>query len=317
MTTPTTLPTMTAQTLPVPAIAVASSTFAAIGATCRILVTDAAALVEARAIAQDHLAALDLAASRFRPDSEVSRLVAGGRTAISDLLADHVAAALQAAQDTDGLLDPTVGQAVLAAGYDEDIALVRQRVARSSGRAAELPGWEAVRLDGATLTLPPGTLLDLGATAKAHAADRIARTVADVLGVGVLVELGGDCAVAGPAPRGGWRVSIEAEDGRVLQVVATTGAAITTSSTQRRRWRTAEGEAHHIIDPRTGRPARTRWAQVTTVAPTALAANTASTAAIVLGDDAPAWLTERGTPALLLDRDGSRVVTPGWPEDLS
>lgn len=305
----------------------AATTFHAIGTTNRIHVTDTATLLPATTIAREHLAELDAAASRFRPDSEVSdvaRLAAhkSVRTPVSPLLADYLRAAIRGARITDGLVDFTVGAALVAAGYDLDLDVVRGRTepfrlsadALSRAGQSSVPGWQAVTLDGLdVLTCPAGTLIDLGATAKAHAADVIARRLHAALPGGFLVNLGGDIASSGTLPPGGWRIGVEAADGRVRQVVALTGQAIATSSTQLRTWQTEAGPAHHIIDPRTGRPAEAVWAQVTCVAADALEANAATTAAVVLGADAPAWLSDNGIPARLDHRDGTVATTPGWP----
>jgi thiamine biosynthesis lipoprotein len=177
-------------------------------------------------------------------------------------------------------------------------------------------GWQRLTLDDRTnrLSTPQGVLIDLGATAKAHAADTIAALLAERLPGGFLVNLGGDIAISGPIPDGGWRIGVETADGRIRQVVASNGQAIATSSTQLRTWTAADGATrHHIVDPRTGRTAPSPWAQVTCVAATALEANTASTAAVVLGDDAPGWLEAHGIPARLDHVDGSVTSTPGWP----
>ena len=170
--------------------------------------------------------------------------------------------------------------------------------------------------------MPRGCLLDLGASAKAHAADVVADRLAAHLPGGFLVNLGGDIALSGDTPLDGWSIAVErpdAPDGHVgpprQVVVLASGQAIATSSTRLRTWPGADGEArHHIVDPRTGRTAPAHWAQVTCVAATALEANAASTAAVVLGADAPDWLTAHGIPARLERVDGSVVHTPGWPD---
>lgn len=309
-----------------PVDAPTSATWRAIGTTNRIHVTDPRSLVEATALATDHLARLDEAVSRFRPDSEVSRLAARAATGdawcfASPLFADHVRAALRAARLSGGLVDPTIGSAVVASGYDADLDVVRSRPA--VGDVAVVPaatrvlGWRQVVLEEGTdrLSTPRGVLLDLGATAKAHAADVLAAILAGRLPGGFLVNLGGDIAVAGEVPEGGWRVGVQAVDGQVRQVVVTTGQAIATSSTQHRTWTAADGTVrHHILDPRTGRTAPSPWAQVSCVAANALEANTASTAAIVLGESAPDWLEAHGIPARLDHLDGSVRTTPGWPD---
>jgi thiamine biosynthesis lipoprotein len=156
-------------------------------------------------------------------------------------------------------------------------------------------------------------VLDFGASAKAHAADRIAHLLAGRLEGGFLVNLGGDIAVSGDPPDGGWRVGVEGDDGGVRQVVAITDQGVATSSTQRRQWTTGNGSAHHIVDPRTGATAPAVWAQVTCIAASALEANTASTAAIVLGEAAPAWLDRNGVAARLDRADGAVVFAAAWP----
>ncbi|HEX6539175.1 MAG TPA: FAD:protein FMN transferase, partial [Candidatus Dormibacteraeota bacterium] len=137
-------------------------------------------------------------------------------------------------------------------------------------------------------------------------------------GAGVLVNLGGDIAVAGPAPAGGWRVRVTddhaAPPDSPGQTVTIDGGGLATSSTTVRAWTAAGRSMHHIVDPRTGAPAAVVWRTVSTTAPTCVLANTASTAAIVLGRDAEDWLAERGVPARLVSRDGTVRHVGGWPE---
>jgi len=308
-------------TLTDPRSMIGSSTFEAIGTTNRVLTTEPAAIAAAVLIATDHLAELDLAVSRFRDDSEVSRLAAraaDGPTAAhaSPVLAAYLRAALRAADLTDGLVDPTVGSAVVASGYDLDMDLVRARTDFAGTGTASVPGWRTVTIDDDTDTVrvPQGCLLDLGASAKGYAADTIARLLTERLPGGFLVSLGGDIAVGGPVPQGGWRVGVEDAEGRTVQVVTTTGQAIATSSTRLRTWRAGEDTRHHIIDPRTGTTAPAAWTQVTCAATSALEANAASTAAVVLGAEAPAWLEANGIPARL-ESAGLVVTTTGWPEE--
>ncbi|WP_370890433.1 FAD:protein FMN transferase [Janibacter sp. GXQ6167] len=323
--------------------------FRAIGTRCRVVATDPEALDAAVALTRAELAALDLAASRFRTDSEVSRLAevsppapgGPGTTTLSPLLAEYLRAALTAAELTGGLVNPTIGQALLEAGYTDDIDVVRSRTsypARSTSAAAPAVSlgsdpiawigpartmpvltahatWRDLDLLDNSLTMPAGTLIDLGATAKAYAADRIASTLADRLGGGFLVDLGGDLASSGELPHGGWVIAVVDGSGRRRATVLGTGQGFATSSTAVRRWAIEGGEAHHIIDPRTGRSADAVWEMVTVSARSALLANTASTAAIILGSAAPAWLSERGLPARLQHHDGRVITTSGWPTD--
>ena len=164
-----------------------------------------------------------------------------------------------------------------------------------------------------------GVELDLGATAKALAADRSARAAHEAAGCSVLVSLGGDVAIAGDAPPGGWSVRIADDHAAALDgpgpAVALSGGGLASSGTTVRRWRSGDAELHHIVDPRTGRPADTPWRTVSVAAASCVDANVAGTAAVVLGDAAPAWLAERRLPARLVARDGGVLCVAGWPED--
>jgi thiamine biosynthesis lipoprotein len=279
------------------------------GTTARLVVTDPRHLPAARRLVTEHLAAVDLAASRFRADSEVCRLA--GPTRVSPLLADLVRAALDAARRTDGDVDPTLGAALRGLGYDCDLALVR------SGRAVEVRhrpavGWQRVRLDGDLLTVPDGVLLDLGATAKAAAADACAELVAAACGTGVLVSLGGDVATAGAAPD--WQILVQdGVDEPWTTVGLPAGSALATSSTISRRWRAGGRGLHHVLDPRTCQPAPRYWRTVSVAAHRCVDANTLTTAAVVRGRGALPWLRDLGAPARLVDAAG-RVTTVGaWP----
>ena len=311
-------------TAPATTAATTVATFSAIGTTNTVLVTDPSTLEPAVAIARRHLAELDRAVSRFRPDSEVSLLAARARRSpaeafVSPTFAAYLEAALRVARLTGGLVDPTVGSALVAAGYDDDLEVVRSRPDFHQTRVAGVPHWHTVHLNPSArrVTVPAGTLIDLGATAKAHAADTIAHLLAERLPGGFAVNLGGDVAVSGSLPPQGWSIGIEAADGAVLQVVASTGQAIATSSTQRRVWSVDGVARHHIVDPRTGNTAPAVWNQVSCAAATCLEANAASTAAVVLGQEAPVWLEANGIRARLDGADGRVVTTTGWPAELS
>ncbi|MGD0556825.1 MAG: FAD:protein FMN transferase [Streptosporangiaceae bacterium] len=297
------------------------------------MVTDPAALAAARKLLEADLEDLDLACSRFRPDSELVRINQGSAdaktTTVSPLLADAIAASLRGAELTDGDVDPTVGAALSALGYDRDFAEIaatespeRPKSSKVKVAIRAIPGWRQVRLDHETrqLTLPPGTQLDLGATAKAWAADRAAARLAATVGSGVLVSLGGDTAVAGEPPDGGWRIRIQDITGLPnetpsgpTQLIAITSGGLATSSTAARRWRHGGDVLHHILDPRTGLPAEPVWRTVSVTAGSCADANTASTAAIIRGREAPGWLEKIGLPARLVAQDGTVHTVAGWP----
>ena len=307
----------------------ATEEFAVFGTTAVLIVTDAGALPDARRIADAELAAVDAACSRFRPDSELSRLnAAGGRPRpVSDLFATLIGTALRAADLTGGAVDPTCGRALLAAGYDRDFGALRagehtddnHTGDNGSGRPVPVPGWRGIRLDrrAGVARLDPGVLIDLGATAKAWAADRCAARIAAVLGCGVLVSLGGDIAVAGSAPSGGWPIRVTDDHAAGAsapgQSIAIVSGGLATSSTTVRSWNADGQRMHHIIDPATGRPARSRWRTVSVTAATCADANIASTAAIVKSGLAAAWLESLRLPARLVAADGTVRRTAGWP----
>jgi thiamine biosynthesis lipoprotein len=280
------------------------------------------------------LAAVDAACSRFRDDSEIvaldraprSRPGRIGPVKVSPLLAEAIGVALEAARRTGGDVDPTVGTALAAAGYDRDFTLVARDGPPVRLTVRRVPGWRAVGLDEGSgmLSLPAGTRLDLGATAKAWAADRAAGKIAASLGCGVLVSLGGDVAVAGQAPPGGWRIRVQDVSGLPAEepegptaVVAITSGGLATSSTAARRWRRGGDVLHHILDPRTGIPADPVWRTVSVAASTCAAANTASTAAIIRGSAAPKWLAGLSLPARLVAESGAVLTVGGWPAERS
>lgn len=283
----------------------------------RLVVTDPAALDAARSLVDELLGEVELAASRFRSDSEISMLTprSDGTVEVSPMLADLLTEAIAAARATDGAVDPTIGATLSALGYDRDIRLVE-----SGGSMVALvrpvPGWGRLRLEGRRLSLPTGLELDLGATAKAVAADRCAALVADRLGAGVLVALGGDIATAGPAPAGGWQVLVQDTDqDPAAHIALPAGGAVATSSTVRRIWHRSGEVLHHIVDPRTGRPAEPVWRSVTVAAPTCVAANAAATATIVKARSGLDWLTAQGLAARLVDSRGAVHVCGGWPTE--
>jgi thiamine biosynthesis lipoprotein len=296
-----------------------SDAFDAIGVTNTVVVDVAGALAAASRIARTEVEALDRACSRFRDDSELSAVnrSAGLDVPVGALLLDVVEAALRVSAATRGLVDPTVGPALSALGYDRDFRLVVDSHARTV-RLVPAAGWRRVRVDRRrfTVRVPRGGRLDLGAVAKAFAADRIARRVRSATGANVLVSLGGDVSVAG-APAGRWPVGI-ADDHRgpaTGPTVAIGDGGLATSSTTVRRWRAGGRELHHIVDPATGRPAPDRWRTVTVAAATCVDANAAATAAVVLGEAAEEWLESLDLPARLVARDGSVSATSRWPED--
>jgi thiamine biosynthesis lipoprotein len=307
----------------------ATYTWRALGTTAVLRVTDRHAHAVRRAV-QRELDAIDLAASRFRPESELSRLcrAGGGPVRVSPLLLEALRLSIRAAAITGGAVDPMLGDRLVATGYDRDfsmltpappVAALPRRLPRVLVRRRAL--WQEIVLsdDPPTVRLPPGAQLDLGATAKALAADKAAAAGTLAAGAsGVLVALGGDIATSGSPPAGGWFVRVtddhrdaDCEEG---QTIALHDGGLATSSVTTRRWMHRGEVQHHIIDPRDGRPVEPVWRTVSVAAASSADANIASTASIVLGHDAPEWLSAHGLPARLVAVDGTVRVQGGWPQ---
>jgi thiamine biosynthesis lipoprotein len=286
-----------------------------------VVVTDPAVVVTAARILDDELDRVEAVASRFRADSEISRLhrvATYGPVAVSPDLYAALEVALHAAAVTDGAVDPTVGAALCRLGYDRTFPDIAGSVDGTLPEAAPVPGWRSVVLDPATrsVTVPAGTLLDLGATAKAWAADTAAASIASRLGCGVLVSLGGDLAVES-APAGGFVVGVAdiCGDPDAPAAVSIVAGGLATSGVGNRHWLLGGTPVHHLVDPASGLPVATPWRTVTVAARSSVDANTASTAAHVLGTSAPDWLGERSLPARLVAHDGTVVTVAGWPDD--
>jgi thiamine biosynthesis lipoprotein len=281
------------------------------------------------ACVQEVTAAVDDACSRFRPDSELvarrEELVRGAP--VSPMLARLVGHALEAAAMSGGDVDPTLGRRMRTLGYDAAVAAADPVPVAANllddcddcedrDDRDDRPAWQRIMLTGSFLRIPAGVELDLGASAKAVAADLAAATITARLGIGALVSLGGDIATAGPAPSRGWQVLVQDLDTDPAERIELAGGwAVATSSAQKRRWQHDGRSVHHILDPRWGIPADPVWRSVTVVAPTCLAANTLSTAAIVRGRGAVPMLRQRGRAARLVAADGTLVRLGGWPED--
>jgi len=290
----------------------------ALGTEVDVRTTAPAGLDAAVAAVEAELEAVDRTCSRFRADSELARVNAAGgwSVPVTPRFVEALGVALRAAALTGGLVDPTVGAAMRAIGYDVDFAAVAPDGPPLAVVSRPVPGWRRVELDAEALRLrmSAGVMLDLGATAKALAADRAADAAAAAAGCGVLVSLGGDIAVAGAVPEAGWEVLAGDAAGSAagLEAVRLRGGGLATSGTTARRWTRGDRALHHIVDPRTGMPAAERWTAVTVVAASCVDANIASTAAIVLGEQAPSWLAQQGLPARLCAASGEVRYVGGW-----
>jgi thiamine biosynthesis lipoprotein len=289
------------------------------GTYASLAVTDASLLAQARDIVDGVLADIDRACNRFRLDSELTRLTGrtSGGVVVSATLTALLRVALDAAELTDGDVDPTVGRRLIELGYDRDLDEVRHlgRTAVSIHRLpAPVPGWRQVTLERSLLIAPDAITLDLGATAKAYAADLAAASVTGELGCGVLISLGGDIATAGAREEGPWQVLVQdLPSDPVQQVSLTPGWALATSSTQHRRWGAGGRQLHHILDPRSGLPVSETWRTASVVARTCAVANALSTAAIVRGIAAGEWLGQQNVAARLVDAERRVHPIGTWP----
>ncbi|HEX3630411.1 MAG TPA: FAD:protein FMN transferase [Candidatus Dormibacteraeota bacterium] len=302
---------------------IALKSWKALGTSVHVLTADGGDLSGAEMAVREILQDVDLAYSRFRTDSELSRLNARGGQAVQvgPLLARAIGVALQAARATGGAVDPTIGKAIRVAGYDDDFARLTADRGPVTLRAVSVPGWRVIRFDAVsrTVQIPAGVELDLGSTGKALAADMAATAaLAAIDSPGALVSLGGDIATAGRPPEGGWRVLVS-EDSNVPpdsdgQVLCIQRGGIATSSTTVRRWSRGKASLHHIIDPQTSRPTDGPWRTVTVLAGNCVDANVAATAAIVQGERAIDWLRAHRLPARLVETDGTIHFLGPWPD---
>ena len=300
---------------------VGAAEWTALGTGVRVVTVDPSSIDAATAAVEAVLEAVDRACSRFRSDSEITAFnTSAGRTVrVSALFARALAAALRAAEQSGGAVDPTIGSALRLVGYDRDFAEIPAAGAPLRLQAVPASGWRnlVLNIGLGTASMPRGTEIDLGATAKALAADLAADAALGAAPGGALVSLGGDIATRGPSPAGGWRIQVSEDSGAALsdeaESIAVTQAGIATSTTTIRRWRRGAVELHHIIDPGTGLPASGPWRTASVVAADCVDANTAATAAIVKGEGAVSWLLSTGLQARLVAHDGAVVRVGGWP----
>jgi thiamine biosynthesis lipoprotein len=256
------------------------------------------------------------ALSRFRPDSELSRLNAraGRPVVVSELLLEALASALAAARATAGLYDPTLLRALERLGYDRSFEQVPARAPAAPVPDSPGGGWRHIRLDrrDRTVTLPEGVGVDLGGIGKGMAVDAaVERLRAGGLDA-VMVDAGGDLRVLGtPAGLGAWPVAIDGP-GDSLTVPLARGA-LATSGIGRRRWRRGASERHHLLDPRSGRPAWTGLWSVTVAAGTCARAEVAAKTAFILGPRAGAdFLAGKRLAGLLATDSGAWRAAGSW-----
>jgi thiamine biosynthesis lipoprotein len=296
--------------------------FRALGTTAVLVVAVAEQADEAEGLLRAEVEAIDLACSRFRPDSELSSFHANaGRTVeVSPLLFQALHVAYEVAERTRGAVDPTVGSAIAALGYDRHFEEIDSRPLHRAD-LGPVPGFRHLHLDRTrrTARIPEDVRLDLGSSAKALLADRAAARVASALGSGALISIGGDVAVAGDPPPEGWAIGIAVDSATgpddVDQVVAIRRGGLASSGTEVRSWQMGTAHVHHIVDPATGFSSSPYWRLVSTVGASCVDANALSTAAVVWGDRAIERLRPFGQAARLVRCDGEIFTLGGWPDE--
>lgn len=283
------------------------------GMSGTLLVSDPTAEVLAHETLWSWVQRADHAINRFVPTSEISRLNAKGSL---DNASDDFLMFLQAAQEvselTNGLCDPTVLPALLAWGYDRDFEELSDLTPVVPEASLASAGIASVTVADRRVTSVSG--LDFGASAKAFVADAIAVELESR--TGVLVEIGGDVAVRTMGSEAPWAIGVapDGPDERAPRISVASGGVATSSMTHR-VWSTSKGRAHHIIDPRTGRPATSRWAAITVAAPSCLYANALATAGFLWDEEAPWHIGQTGWAGRLVGHDGDVVTVGSWPKE--
>ena len=276
----------------------------------------------AERILRAELVAMDEACSRFRPDSELQMVHAqAGRTVgVSPLLFEALDVACSVAERTHGAVDPTVGNAIATLGYDCDLAQVCDRPPVPPEALGPVAGFMHVQLDRRrrTVRIPRGVRLDLGSSAKALVADRAAARIAGALGSGVLVNIGGDVAVAGLAPPAGWPVGIAVESStpvdEVDQVVSVHRGGLASSSTSVRTWTAGSRTCttSSILVPGTASRPTGAWCR--RPVPAAWRPTRVTTASLIWGERALHLLARFDQAVRLVRHDGHTFFVGGWPE---
>jgi thiamine biosynthesis lipoprotein len=275
-------------------------TFRAMGTDIELLV-DAEGANDALDAAEGEFHRLEALLSRFRDDSELSQLNRDGSIDAGPDLLRVVELALAARERTSGRFDPTVHDAVVAAGYDRTFD---ELSADGAGELVPVPAGGGVRIEGCRIELEPGVRIDLGGIGKGYAAERAAEPLATA--GPCLVSAGGDIATRA----GIWPVGVETDGGTITLELS--ARALATSGQDRRTWRRGGRAMHHLIDPRTGAPATSDIVRITVVATDAVDAEVLATSLFLAGmDDAAAEADAAGIPAVIVGVDGRTLLAGG------
>lgn len=285
-----------------------TATFPVMGSTAHVIVLAESAHQSDELLhsARSELDVLEDLWSRFRPDSDIGRLnsTPGVPVRVDPLTIDLVARSVDAWQQTSGVFDPTIGRSMRSAGYDRPFDQVPP-ITHGADAAAPSPEVIEIHRTASTITLPPGVQLDLGGIGKGAAADLIVALLLDSGAFGALVNLGGDLRAEGLAPSDGWHVQLECPGGARQSSVRIASGAVCTSSTVKRRWKTIDGERHHILDPASGASVDSDICSATVVGATASQCEVLATASVAIGRTAATRLLEsHHTSGVLVDHQG-------------
>ena len=295
---------------------VVGTEFPAMGTRCEVVVVadrwETARLVSLAETTVDSLEALW---SRFRPESDISRVNRhpGRPVRVSPLTVLAVGAALDAWRQTGGAFDPTVGSALIDAGYDRTFDEVVRSVHMAPSPA---PGPDAVDLHrvASTISVASGVHLDLGGIGKGLAADQTVATLIEAGASGAMVNIGGDLRADGRPPTGqGWQIDLDCPGSQRRLHCRIQRGAVCTSSTTRRRWPSDAGPQHHLIQPSSGTPCNTGVLTATVIGATAAACEVLATAAIASGlSEGQRLVSSFDATGVLIDGLGELHELPGF-----
>ncbi|HEV2954092.1 MAG TPA: FAD:protein FMN transferase [Candidatus Dormibacteraeota bacterium] len=294
------------------------SAFPCMGTVVTVL-APAAAFEHALKLVETLFENWDLCFSRFKTESELSRLnrSAGVETAVSPLLFLAAAKAMTAAEISDGVFDPLLLDQMLRCGYDRTFTDIPTNGPALDAQAHPGGAWRGMRLDPArrTVRLPAGTGMDLGGLVKGMAVDAALTGLRRAAVACAAVDAGGDLAVMGlPPGLDSW--PIEIETGWKKEVVPLRRGALATSTVGKRRWNRGGVAQHHLIDPRTGSPAESGVWSVSAAAPTCAEAEIAAKVALILGSEAGCQFLESNRWAgLITSATGESHRAGGWPSE--
>lgn len=293
------------------------SVFHAMGTTIVVIAPDHASATALR-LTRDLFAEWERTLSRFRADSELSRLnaAAGLRTAVSPLMLTVLGAALDAARATRGIFDPTVLLRMIEIGYDRTFETLPTRLpAAHETQRAQTGGWRAIDVNEARrlVRLPAGVGLDFGGIAKGMAVDAALNLLEERGLTPAMVNAGGDLAVRSlPPDAPHWPIAVPGKDEG--WVIGLKGGAVATSGVAHRHWRQGDSERHHLIDPRTGDPAASALWSVTAIAGMCAQAEVAAKTALIQGSEQGArFIEEVHLGALLISDNGEWRTAGAWP----